>query len=364
MKNFLKTAVIDLMPIKTIYAIAGIFFTVGVALFVWLGFRFYELQGIKAAVIQSALPVALSVGQPKCDFVRWYDGVCVPNETDRFTPLVAVMIENHPEARPLSGLSKAVIVYEAPVEAMFTRFLAIFPYDQEVFKVGPVRSARPYYLDWLAEYGNPMYLHVGGSPEALNLIKKRMMFDLDQYFHGKNFWRSADRSAPHNVYTSDDLWKNAWNDLAGKLSTRDLESWNFAERESCVKDCVREISISFLPPSYAVFWRYDSKTGRYARFQAGAPHQDQDGATIEADTIIVQRVVHEVLDEVGRLKIDTVGGGEALVFRDGYAVKGVWKKNDFDGRTRWIGENGLPIRLKPGKIWIEVVPEGKLVITN
>lgn len=358
----MKKDIFDLVPTRTIYTIAGIFFVAGIVMISWFGYRFYELQKLKKtiSIVPSQIVTQVSAIK-KCDFQRWFDGVCVTNEIDRFPALVAVMIENHTEARPLSGLAKASIVYEAPVEGMYTRFMAIFPLDEQVAKVGPVRSARPYYVDWTTEYGNIMYMHVGGSPEALNLIKKITMFDLNQFFHGNNFWRSTDRSAPHNVYTSNDLWKTAWAYSSGSGIPKDLKSWNFVDKEVCKENCINEINVSFLLPSYAVSWKYDSEKGKYIRHQAGALHKDQDGTQIEADTIIVQRISYEVLDNVGRLRLDTVGSGEALVFRDGYMTKGTWKKNSFGERTMWMGENGKFMELKTGKIWIEVVPEGRKV---
>ncbi|HLC70188.1 MAG TPA: DUF3048 domain-containing protein, partial [Patescibacteria group bacterium] len=98
--------------------------------------------------------------------------------SEKVTPqVVAVMIDNHIDARPQSGLAVASVVYEVPVEGSITRFMALYDGDDLVEEVGPVRSARAYYLDWLSEYGDALYLHVGGSPEALNLIKKRSIFD-------------------------------------------------------------------------------------------------------------------------------------------------------------------------------------------
>ena len=84
--------------------------------------------------------------------------------------------------------------------------MAIFLANQIVEKIGPVRSARAYYLDYLGEYGTPLYMHVGGSPEALELIKARGVNDLNEFYNGVYYWRAENRSAPHNVYTSSELW--------------------------------------------------------------------------------------------------------------------------------------------------------------
>ena len=77
-----------------------------------------------------------------------------------------VMVENHEEARPQSGLSSADIVYETVAEGGITRFMGIYYCDAQSHEiiVGPVRSARTYFLDWASEYGNnPLYAHVGGA---------------------------------------------------------------------------------------------------------------------------------------------------------------------------------------------------------
>jgi hypothetical protein len=96
---------------------------------------------------------------------------------------IAVMIENHPEARPQSGLSKADVVYEVVAEGGITRFMGLFLCEEPPQFVGPVRSARTYYLDWLSEY-NAFYAHVGGAntdgkADALQQIKDYGIKDFD-----------------------------------------------------------------------------------------------------------------------------------------------------------------------------------------
>ena len=132
-----------------------------------------------------------------------------PLEAEMEPPSVfGVMVENSIEAWPLSGVEEAFLVIEAPVEAAIPRFIAFYGEDQEVEKIGPVRSARPYYVDWANEF-EALYAHVGGSNAALDLIAYNGTFDLNEFSNGNYFWRATSRFAPHNAYTSTELLQKA-----------------------------------------------------------------------------------------------------------------------------------------------------------
>ncbi len=296
-----------------------------------------------------------------CTHHRALDGVCVDTARDTLPPFVAVMIENHYDARPLSGLSQASVVYEVPVEANFTRFLAIYPGDQGVEKVGPVRSARPYYLDWVSEYPDALYMHVGGSPDALSLIRQYDIFDMNEMFRGWYFWRSTDRYAPHNTYTSSALWQEARMEYTrdGEVVTTEapvFRPWIFAEQDACIDECVEHVDVTFSGEVYKASWRYTTSIAQYIRSELGEVVVDrEDGTPIVADTLVIQYVDTTVLDNVGRLGMDTIGSGEAIVFRNGFQIDGSWKKDSRTERTLFFDTSGNEIPFKAGKIWIEVV---------
>lgn len=340
--------------IQQIYILSGIIFFTGLVIFGWFGL------GYKGKINEDAKfqgqSVDLVKANKECKHRRVLDGICVATEPEMNSRLVAVMIENHLDARPQSGLARAAIVYEAPVEANYTRFMALFPLNEKVEKVGPVRSARPYYLDWVAEYGEPMYMHVGGSPETISKIKRIGIFDLDEFYFGWYFWRNSDRYAPHNTYTSSKLWQGAWEQYGNGRLVTSSEKWQFADKQPCSENCIGVITVSFSPPVYEAVWKYSSSTQNYSRYQMGKLQVDQDGTAITAETIIVQRVTTKVLDNIGRLSLDTVGSGEATVFRDGYMIAGTWNKSSQSARTKWFDVADQEIALKAGKIWIEVVP--------
>src|SRR3989338_917408 len=143
-------------------------------------------------------PVVSAVTTPMVR--RAIDGVLVAEGTKEAYPF-AVVIENSVDAWPLSGIGAANLVWEAPAEAGIPRLLAVFADGSDVKEIGPVRSARPYFVDWTEEF-HGLFGHVGGSPEALALLPSRDVFDVNEFSRGQFFWRSRARSAPHNVYTS------------------------------------------------------------------------------------------------------------------------------------------------------------------
>ena len=291
-----------------------------------------------------------------CVFRSHLDGRCVDSLAEVNPQLVAVMIENHVDARPQSGLAAASVVYEAPVEGHYTRFLALYPSDEKINKVGPVRSARPYYLDWLSEWSKPLYMHVGGSPAALAQIKSRGIRDANEFYFGAYYWRANNRFAPHNVYTNSDKW----NTLLRKSDyavVGEYPRWKFVTTtlQACTEKCIQKIRLPFLPPAYNPVWKYDATKDQYVRWQSGQETRDETGSIV-ADTIIIQEVTEKVLDDVGRVALSTLWSGRVTVVYSGQKFIGHWKKDSVSDRTRFYDELGKEILLKPGKIWLEIVP--------
>jgi len=358
--------------ISFLYILAGIIFIVALGLIGFFGYGYFKnkIRSVEGEGTGLDLSVQTGAENKACKFKRLLDGVCVDSQEKINPKLVAVMIENHPDARPQSGLSQASIVYEAPVEANYTRFMAIYPLGEEVLKVGPVRSARPYYLDWFMEHDMIMYMHCGGSPDALEKIATYDLFDLNEFYRGWYYWRSEDRSAPHNVYTSSKLWDAAWEDYftSDDFNTSTLQhdtDWKFEEREQCTENCVEEFTVSFLPPTYEATWQFNTSTDKYERYQMGYPHIDKDGSLIEADNVVVIYVETEVLDSIGRISMQTLGEGEAIVFRDGYMIPAQWYKGSEQEKLQLKDVDFHDMIFKPGKTWIEVVNQlGKVETTN
>ena len=276
---------------------------------------------------------------------------------------LAVVIENHTDARPQSGLRNAEVVYETLAEGGITRFLAI--YLARDTNLGPVRSNRPYFLDWVGEY-SAGYAHIGGSPQAQQLVKTYNIRDLDQFFIGSpTYERSAARFAPHNVYTSTQKLR-AVAGARGYKGPVIINSWSFADEEARAENRPKSfvLDLGFSDTyGYAVRWVYNAKTNNYLRFNAGTKHIDAtDKRQLWAKTIAVQ-LVKVSLDPSGhsRIRQATTGSGKALVFKNGKAISGTWKKKSRASRTRFFDKKGEEIEFNRGRIWIEVVPSDSYI---
>ncbi len=305
------------------------------------------------------------VNEPEAEAVsekvrRHIDGVLVDPSKANLKP-VAVMIENHPDARPQSGISKAKLVWEAPVEGGITRFMAVYDGTEGAMEIGPVRSARPYYLEWAKEM-DAVYAHVGGSPEALDKLPLFKIHDLNQFFESQYFWRSGRREAPHNVYTSSDFLTQAVADK--KWSESEFDSWQYKD-DAAPQDrprSVPDLVIEFSTPQFQVKWKYDFAQNEYVRYMDGRRHTDIDTDQIKAKNIVVQYARVAIIDSYGRRRVETVDEGRALMALDGKVIDGTWKKIGRESRTRFYDADGKEVVFNAGTTWIEVVPKGAEVV--
>jgi len=298
---------------------------------------------------------------------------------------LGVMIENHQDARPQSGLSFADVVYEAVAEGGITRFLAVY-YCQDASVVGPVRSARTYFVDWVSEYGEyPLYAHVGGAnapgpADALGQIESygwNSYNDLNQFSIGfPTYIRDYDRlghtvATEHTMYSSTaKLWKvgaerqltnvdkssNAWNANFVKYSFKDDASLSG-------RPANQSIHIEFWQggDAYNVDWNYDQQRNLYKRNNAGVPHLDLDTKQQLTTKNIVVMFMQEsgvndgYENDVHRLYQDK-GTGKAVIFIDGKQVKGSWKKASRTARTLIYDADGNPVQFDRGVIWFTTLP--------
>lgn len=296
---------------------------------------------------------------------------------------LGIMVENHEEARPQSGLSRADIVYEAIAEGGITRFLAIYfcGASAEELIVGPVRSARTYYLDWISEYADfPLYVHVGGAnkpglADALGQIRKYGWDgynDMNQFSIGfPTFKRDYERlgravATEHTMYsTTDKLW-----DVAAKRSLTNKNKdgvawddgfarWKFADGSPSQNQDMTRITFPFWAghSQYEVAWIYDSAVNQYKRENGGQPHKDlNNDQQIQAASVIVMFTkVKGPIDELKHMLYTTGGSGKALVFQNGTVIQGKWEKKDRTARTKFVDNNGKEVSLVRGPIWIEVL---------
>ena len=299
----------------------------------------------------------------ECDNRRLLDGICLDNGLKQNYP-VAVMFDNHPDAWPQFGLSRAQIVYNTMVEGSATRLMAVFA-GGLAEKIGPVRSARPYFVSWAKEL-DAFYGHSGGSVEAIETIKKNNVKNLEEAtnYGPLYFWRDKKFSAPHNLFTSTKNLEQASVDFNLATSTPLVESWKFSNNPTATAETATKVSIDYSTLEiFDIAYEYSTSTENYLRFQNSAPFLDAlDNKQIEVKNLIVQFVPAEIhLDKEDRLRINTVGSGPAFVLFNGQIIRGTWRKNDFASRTKFFDGSGQEIIFPAGNIWIEVVPGSREV---
>ncbi|HZQ29752.1 MAG TPA: DUF3048 domain-containing protein [Patescibacteria group bacterium] len=299
---------------------------------------------------------------------------------------LGVMIENHQNARPQSGLSSADVVYEVVAEGGITRFLSVF-YCQDAGTVGPIRSARTYFLDFISEYGtNPLYTHVGGAnqpgpADALSQIDSYGWGgynDMNQFSIGfPTFWRDYNRlghptDTEHTMYsTTQKLWDYAKTNRGLSNVDKNGDSWDQGFVSYSFKD---DASLSDRPagqkvhlefwsstPDYFVDWNYDKTSNTYKRVNGGQPHIDLDNKQqLSAKNLVIlfmqQYNANDGYENNVHLLYGDKGTGNAIVVMDGKKINATWRKDKRTSRTLLFDSNGSPIKLDRGLIWFSILP--------
>jgi hypothetical protein len=280
---------------------------------------------------------------------------------------VAVMINNHAAARPQSALTDADIVYEALVESGITRYLAFF-WSKGPQKVGPIRSARQYYLEWLSPY-DPIYIHDGCASTddpRTNACGNIYAYNIkDIATTGAWRWNDGRRYAPHNEYSS---VMTAWDYAADRgwdSFPEEFESWEFKnDAETNERGDGYRYEITFHSRlnnsgSYDTTWQYDSATNSYKRWVGGRIAIDQENNShVTAKTVIVQETsLTPAYDSKGRIIIDTIGQGDAVILMDGKEIDGSWKKTNRTDRTTFYDDAGDEVEFNRGRIWLSIITQ-------
>lgn len=298
--------------------------------------------------------------KPKEKFYSLLTGKEVADITATTMPVTAIMIENSPDARPQSGLKESGNVYEAIAEGGITRFLALYQ-QEKPYVIGPVRSVRMYYVDWLAPY-NASVAHIGGSREALNEVRNGSYRDIDEFFNGSTYWRATDRAAPHNVYTNFERL-DALNQAKGYTESK-FEGFLRTDGQPSAAPNATNVNIKVSSDTYNSSYAYDAKTNSYARSQGGQPHLDREEGQITPSVVIAMRVnMNRVMEDGYRENIETIGTGTAVIFQNGTAQEVTWQKPDRHSKILFTDASGKEVALVRGQTWITAVPNGKGDVT-
>jgi hypothetical protein len=276
-------------------------------------------------------------------------------------PVLAVKIENVPEAFPLAGLQSADVVYEELVEGGITRFMALYQ-CKDSKKVGPVRSARTTDPKVLIQYDpRSVIAFSGGQLAVVNAVERSGLVSFDEDSGGEAFSRDTERYEPHNLFLNTAMLRaKSAKQTAGDGPPRRL--FPFDPQPPTIGKHVSQVSMSF---SYSVdaTWRWDKAAARWQRLYEDAPMTLDTGTPITAANVIIQQVeVTEgnLVDVLGypSPEVTLTGAGRAWILRDGVLIAGKWSRPVMGAITRFTTKTGEIVPLAPGNTWIELVAKG------
>lgn len=316
-----------------------------------------------------------------------------------------VMVENSQDARPQSGLGSSDVIYEAVAESGITRFMGVFYCGAQADKlaVGPVRSARIYFVNLAAEYNTPVYMHVGGancsrdeaSGQCVSNKKTLAIEELQKLGWrkpgGNDFDTIGDTGKPvlyrdenrlgrdvateHTMMGSlPDAWRQAakrgftGTSADGKTWITGFKPWKIGTPDTSKTTPATTINYEFWKnyPDFAVTWKYDPATKTYLRSQGSAAHIDHETKKqLSATNVIVQFAKEEgPLDSLKHMYYNVIGEGTGYYFHSGLAQEIKWKKSKQLDRTIFTDLAGKEINFLPGQFWVSILPTGNKVIYN
>ena len=281
---------------------------------------------------------------------------------------IAVMIDDLSPARPQSGFNSASVVFQAPAEGGIPRYMMVFQ-DRTPTAVGPVRSARYYYIAWAAQW-RAMYVHVGGSPQAMQTLaaqgQGQLVYNADEFrWGGKYLWRVPQRLAPHNVYSDGKRLR----ELLKRVGAQDGElapAWRFrADKPLAQRPIGGTIDMGY--PANHIRYDYDRRTNTYRRSvtKEGPQVDAADGRRVAPKNVVIMLVRFGPLNdghpEKHRLEANVIGSGQAWIATNGRTIKGTWRKSSLTGPLRFLDGKGRPVKLTIGQTFVQVLRTGSVV---
>ncbi|MCC8168512.1 MAG: DUF3048 domain-containing protein [Clostridiales bacterium] len=292
-----------------------------------------------------------------------YTGLWIDEDIASLRP-IAIMMENTKAAMPLYGISQADVVYECPVEGGITRFMAIMQDYTGLEKIGNIRSCRTYYMYFAKEF-DAVYFHCGQSHFAKEILSSGFLDHVD-YTTGKAgsySYRTSDKSAPHNLYTSSSMIADAL-DAYGYTSTLTGDEephYNFADEgtEITLDEGTSAVKVSLYYSNNKPWWEYNESDGLYYRYQFSAAQTDGNtGEQLTAKNIIIMECEWYLWEEsTGYLYIEYMGSGSGKYITNGKCIDITWKRESEEGPTIYYDSDGNEITLNRGVTWIQVAQD-------
>lgn len=304
--------------------------------------------------------------------INYLTGLLIPKSDAKRRP-VGIMINNHSKAIPQSGISQADIIYETLAEGGITRLFAIFQkFDSK--KIGPVRSARHYFLEYAFDH-DAIYVHYGRSPQAEEAIKNFKVNNLEglSYLDSIMCFRDNKRKAPHNAYTSYEGIIKAWDKIGYrkelKSSFEPKFKFNDKEKDLTTNNQALQITLPFSHNKlYTSKFVYNKDNKLYERFHMkNKPHIDKENnKQLKYKNIIVQITdIWQIKnDKYGRINQNLISSGKGYYLTNGKIIPIIWGKKSHELPTKYYDETKKEIKLNKGKTWIAIFPSNKQVIIN
>lgn len=370
-----------------VYVIVGVVVlaTVGGSAWYWgWGRKLLGLVGIET----DGTTTDQSADGPEEPMITYFEnpinGVLI--ESNAAAPLMerrplCVMIENHPDARPQSGLAEADVVYEALAEGGITRFEAVI-WSTEPERLMPIRSARAYFVKWATDIEGCVYHHIGEAHSSDPDINVRSVvnkygvlrigdraFLRDKECRKEHAQEHCAYSLPETLWSeaAEEGWTGGIEEVQTYLFKEDVDPISATKGVTDYSTAEHSLHVTltkgYSQRNYESLWTYDPETNSYLRahgdFTKSTPHTDAaTGEQLSAKTVVIEKVKQiSTGDRKNHNDIEVIGTGSAVILMDGKIIQGTWSKADGDHRTTFYDLDGNEIKFNRGKIWIQAMPD-------
>jgi hypothetical protein len=317
----------------------------------------------KAALKPKPTTTTTTAPQPTCPLT----GEPAPGGTIPQRPAMAVKIDNYPAGRPQSGLDKADIIFEEPVEGGITRFAAVFQCQSSAL-IGPVRSARNIDIGILGQLGTPLLAHVGGINPVIANIDASPIVNVDIGDSQSLMIHPPNHVAPDSDYTSSAIVYGTH----PSMTTPPQPLFTYSTNTPPGGTAITSVNVDFSGTSN-VTWKWNKATDTFLRFYNGTtPDMLADNVQNQAANVVVQYVQISygpwLENDEGGLEVQADlypdASGAAVVYRNGYAIPGTWHRSTLGAPTQFVNDFGVTIPMQPGSTWVELVPNTIIATTT
>lgn len=276
-------------------------------------------------------------------------GLLVGDPVIAARPALVVKIDNASPARPQTGFNSADVVFEEIVNDNLTRFAMVFQ-SGDSDPVGPIRSGRIQDIDLFSALNHPLFAWSGGNATVTEAIRASDLVEIGPNRASPGtYFRSGDRKAPHNLYSSTGaLWSNTPFGAGPPAQQFGYRSADEAPAGA------PSTGVAMVLDSVDVRWDWDPASGMYFRTMENRPHFDAGTDTVVSTSNVVVLVTEYLPGISGSPDAQTIGTGEAMVFTGGTYIHGVWTRTDARQPFTLVADDGEAIELTPGRTFVEL----------